>query len=95
MQAGQWFAAAENVEEGAEYPRIGGQQHESPFQYRRFRRRTDIEGDEQQGQRGQHKPQQHDAIEHRVPPRCPSVVMKLPRLRDGVRSACDSEITIH
>ena len=63
---GQGLAAAEDVEEGADHAGIGGQQHEAPFHHRRFRRGADVDRDEQQRQRGQQKPQQHHAIQHRV-----------------------------
>jgi hypothetical protein len=53
VQSGQGLATAENIKERAEHPGIGGQQHEPPFQNGRFRRRADVDCDEQQRQRGQ------------------------------------------
>jgi hypothetical protein len=69
MRPRQRLPATEHVEECADNAGICGQQHEPPFEHRRFRRVADVHRHEQQRRCRQQEPQQHHAIEHRALPR--------------------------
>jgi hypothetical protein len=58
------FPAAENIQESADDARVGGDEHEAPFQDGGFRSRADVDSDEQYRCSGENEPQQHDAVEH-------------------------------
>ena len=45
VQSRQWLAAAKNVQKRAYHPGVRRQQHESPFEHRRFRRVADVHRD--------------------------------------------------
>src|SRR3979490_916759 len=61
-------AASTLLQERPAHAGIRGQQHESPFEHRRFRRGADVHRHEQQGNCCQQKPQQHHAVQHRTLP---------------------------
>jgi hypothetical protein len=70
VQSGERLATAKYVEKPAYHAGICRQQHEAPFEDRRFRRIADVNGDEQQSSRREDKPQQHPRRPTSRPPWC-------------------------
>ena len=65
MGSGEWFATAQDIEERTKGAGEERQNDEAPFQDACFRCRSNIDGDVEDRQSGQNKPEQHDSIEHR------------------------------
>jgi hypothetical protein len=83
VQSGERLATAKYVEKPAYHAGICRQQHEAPFEDRRFRRIADVNGDEQQSSRREDKPQQRHAVQHRGLPGvgCTAFINSRPRPR--------------